>query len=55
VPKSNFHQTQLKILVQAAQQSSLLRECMEGAIVILFVDTAARFEGGEAALSAKVG
>ena len=54
-PKSNFHQTQLKILVQAVQQSSLLVEIIEGAIETLFVGAAARFGGGEGALYAKVG
>jgi hypothetical protein len=54
-PKSNFHQTQLKILVQAAQQSSLLRLITGGAVVMLFAGPAARFEGGEGKLSAKVG
>ena len=54
-PKSNFHQTQLNILVQAAQQSILLRVIIEGAIVTLFVGAAARFEGGEGRLNANVG
>jgi hypothetical protein len=54
-PKSNFHQTQLKILVQAAQQSILLRLIIEGAIVTLFAGPATRSEGTDGELSAKVG
>lgn len=54
-PNSKFHQTQLKILVQAAQQSSLLTVVIEGAIEMLFPGVAARSEGATGMLNAKVG
>ena len=54
-PNSKFHQTQLKILVQAWQQSSLLTVVIEGAVETLFPGTAARAGGGEGRLYAKLG
>ena len=54
-PNSKFHQTQLKILVQAWQQSSLLIVVIEGAIETLFAGDAARLGGGEGRLNAKLG
>ena len=54
-PNSKFHQTQLKILVQAWQQSSLLIVVIVGATETLFPGTAAMAGGGEGRLYAKLG
>jgi len=54
-PNSKFHQTQLKILVQAWQQSSLLVVIIEGAIETLVSGVPARTEGSSGKSNANVG
>jgi hypothetical protein len=53
-PNSKYHQTQLKILAQAWQQSALLTVVIDGAVEMLFCGEAAKPEGTAGKLNAKV-